>query len=72
MDDEIIVNGYIVKSKLGEVTFFSVMPVREENFGEWMVYGACIVVHFGFNDKFKNLEWKHEPMPYELVLRKPR
>ena len=67
------IKGYIAKSKYGEIGFFSVMPEREEEFGEWVVYGACIQMSLGwkFNDtEFKNLRWEDEPVPYELILKK--
>lgn len=68
-----VIKGYIVKHKWGEITFFSTIPVRDEESGTWIVYGACIEMNMAFlftDSEFKDLKWEDEPIPYNLILRK--
>lgn len=67
------IKGYVVKNKWGETTFFSAFPVRDEDLGEWFVYGACIQMGMAFlfkDTEFKDLKWEDEPVPYEIILKK--
>lgn len=67
------IKGYIAKHKWGGTTFFSAMPVRDEEAGAWVVYGACIQMDMAFlfeDAEFKELKWEDEPVPYEIILKK--
>lgn len=68
------IDGYIVRTKIGELKFFSVMPARyeDENLGiaDWLVYGACISCSFGFSKLFPMLLWENEPLKVKLIITK--
>ena len=63
------IKGWVARDKDGELSFFSVHPMRFEDYAtKWCVPGACIVCHLGFNESFPDLKWEDEPIEVELTL----
>ena len=63
------IKGWVARDKDGELSFFSVHPMRFEDYAtKWCVPGACIVCHLGFNESFPDLKWEDEPIEVELII----
>lgn len=68
------IEGYIVRTKIGELKFFSVIPARYEDedlgIADWLVFGACISCSFGFSKLFPTLLWENKPLKVKLTINK--
>lgn len=61
------ISGYIARSKIGELIFFSVVPSRNED--DWIVFGgACISVSLGFSKMYPEVTWESEPIRAKLII----
>lgn len=64
------IKGWVARDKNGSLTFFSVKPIKFEEYAErWYVFGACTTCYLGFCDFYKDLKWEDEPIEVELIIR---
>lgn len=63
------IKGWMTRDKDSSLTFFSVKPIKFEEYAErWYVPGACTICYLGFCDFYKDLKWEDEPIEVELTI----
>lgn len=66
------VKGYVARDKDGELSFWSVKPMRltlDEDTCRWVVPGACYYLNLAYTNMFPEITWESEPVEVEFLIR---